>query len=89
MVIQAWDIWFIQYLQNSWDWLESVMIFFTTLGKPQAYMAMVAMVYWSLDRKLGLRLAIFLLLVGSLNSILKLAFHAPRPYWISTDIKAH
>lgn len=88
MGIQAWDIWFIQSLQNTGDWLEPVMTFFTSLGYPQAYMVMVAMIYWSLDSKLGLRLAIFLPLVSSINSILKLAFHAPRPYWVSTDIEA-
>ena len=88
MSIQAFDIWLIQALQNTGDWLEPVMKFFTTLGYPQAYMVFVAVVYWSLDRKLGLRLAIFLPLVSSINSLLKLAFHAPRPYWISKDIKA-
>jgi membrane-associated phospholipid phosphatase len=88
MGIQAWDIWLIQSLQNTGDWLEPVMKFFTALGYPHAYMVVVAIVYWSLDRKLGLRLAIFLPLVSSLNSILKLAFHAPRPYWVSTEIQA-
>ena len=88
MGIQAWDIWLIQSLQNTGDWLEPVMVFFTSLGYPQAYMVIVAIIYWSLNRKLGLQLAIFLPLVGSINSILKFAFHAPRPYWVSTDIKA-
>jgi membrane-associated phospholipid phosphatase len=88
MGIQAWDIWLIQSLQHTGNWLEPVMEFFTALGYPQAYMVLVAVIYWSLDRKLGLRLAIFLPLVSIVNSILKLAFHAPRPYWISKDIKA-
>ena len=64
------------------------MKFFTWLGYPQAYMIIVAVIYWSVDRKLGLRLAIFLPLVASLNSILKQAFHAPRPYWLDPGIKA-
>jgi membrane-associated phospholipid phosphatase len=88
MSIQSWDISLIQSLQNKGDWLEPMMEFFTLLGYPQAYMVMVAVIYWSLDRKLGLRLAIFLPMVSSTNSILKLAFHAPRPYWVSLDIKA-
>jgi membrane-associated phospholipid phosphatase len=88
MCIRAWDIWLIQSLQNTGDWLEPVMKCFTVLGYPQAYMAMVAVIYWSFNRKLGLRLAIFLPLVSSLNSILKLAFHAPRPYWVTAEIKA-
>jgi len=82
------DIWLILWLQNLWDWLTPLMKFFTYLGYPQAYMIIVAIIYWSIDRKLGLRLAIFLPLVASLNSILKQAFHAPRPYWLDPDIKA-
>ena len=78
----------IQSLQMSGDWLKPVMEIITALGYPQAYMVLVAIVYWSLDRKLGLRLAIFLSLVGTANSLLKLAFHAPRPYWVSTDLIA-
>jgi len=51
-------------------------------------MIIIAIIYWSFDRKLGLRLAIFLPLVASLNSILKQAIHAPRPYWLDPGIKA-
>lgn len=86
--ILAWDITLIQYLQSSWDWLEPVMKLFTWLGRPEAYMLMAAVIYWSFNRKLGLRLAIFLTMVGAINSLLKLAFHDPRPYWISTEIQA-
>jgi membrane-associated phospholipid phosphatase len=88
MGIQAWDIWIILYLQDSWDWLEPVMKLFTLLGRPEAYMLLAAMIYWSCNRKLGLRLAIFLTMAGTINSILKLAFHDPRPYWVSSEIKA-
>lgn len=86
--IQAWDIFLIRTLQASGDWLKPVMESFTVLGYPQAYMVMVAIVYWSFKRKLGLRLAIFLSLVSSINSILKLVFHAPRPYWVTAEIEA-
>jgi membrane-associated phospholipid phosphatase len=88
MSIQAWDIGLIPLLQRSGDWLEPVMEIITALGYPQAYMVLVAVVYWSLDRKLGLRLAVFLSLVGAVNSLLKLAFHAPRPYWVSAEVRA-
>lgn len=82
------DIWLTQSLQSIGDWLAPVMKFFTWLGYPQAYMIIIAVIYWSVDRKLGLRLAIFLPVVASLNSILKQGFHAPRPFWLDPDIKA-
>jgi len=82
------DIWLILSLQSIGEWLTPIMKFFTCLGFPQAYMIIVAVIYWSFDRKMGLRLAIFLPFVASLNSILKQAFHAPRPYWLDPGIKA-
>jgi len=82
------DIWLSQFLQSAGDWLTGPMKFFTWLGYPQAYMIIVAVIYWSVDRKLGLRLAIFLPLIASLNSILKQAIHAPRPYWLDQGVRA-
>jgi acid phosphatase family membrane protein YuiD len=51
-------------------------------------MVLIVIIYWSIDRKLGLRLAIFLPVTASVNSILKQAIHAPRPYWVDQNIKA-
>jgi len=82
------DFWLTLLLQGIGDWLTPIMKFFTWLGYPQAYMILIAIIYWSFDRKLGLRLAIFLPLIASVNSILKQAFHAPRPYWMDPNINA-
>jgi membrane-associated phospholipid phosphatase len=82
------DFWLTLFLQGIGDCLSPIMKFFTWLGYPQAYMILIAIIYWSFDRKLGLRLAIFLPVVASINSILKQAFHAPRPYWLDPNIKA-
>ncbi len=88
MCLEVLDTGLIKALQNTGLGLKPVMEFFTALGYPQAYMAIIAVVYWSLDRKLGLRMAIYLPLLSSINSILKFAIHAPRPYWVSTGIRA-
>jgi len=82
------DTWMTYFMQNIGDWLTPIMKFFTWLGYPQAYMILIVCVYWSVDRKLGLRMAIFLPVVSSLNSILKQAFHAPRPFWFDQRIEA-
>ena len=86
--VLPYDIWLSLYLQSLGDWLTPVMKFFTWLGYPQAYIIIIAIIYWSFDRKLGLRLAIFLPVTASLNSILKQALHAPRPYWLDSNIQA-
>ncbi len=86
--ILEWEILMILWLQHLDVKVTPVMEFFTWLGYPQAYMIIVAVIYWSLDRKLGIRMALFLPLLSSINSILKFAIHAPRPYWVSTEIMA-
>ena len=85
--MQAWEIWFIQQFQSMGEWLTPIMKLFTWLGYPQAYIVLIAIVYWSIDRKMGVRMAIFLTLVSSVNSILKQILHAPRPYWSEPGIK--
>ncbi len=86
--ILEWEILMILWLQHLDVKVTPVMEFFTWLGYPQAYMIIVAVIYWPLDRKLGIRMALFLPLLSSINSILKFAIHAPRPYWVSTEIMA-
>ncbi|MGW8315897.1 MAG: phosphatase PAP2 family protein [Bacteroidales bacterium] len=82
------DLWLSHAFQGLGDRYIPVMSTFTWLGYPQAYMIAVAIIYWSVDRTLGLRLALFLPVVASLNSILKQAFHAPRPFWVDPGIEA-
>lgn len=82
------DYWMILSLQQMGEWLAPIMKFFTWFGYPQAYMIIIASIYWSFDRKLGLRMAIFLPVASILNSLLKQAFHAPRPYWMDPRIRA-
>jgi hypothetical protein len=44
--------------------------------------------YWCIDSAIGLRVAIILMLSGSVNDLFKMALHSPRPYWISSQVKA-
>lgn len=77
----------IQYLQNLGDWLIPPMEFFTFLGKEEFYLLVMPMLVWAVDYSFGLRMGVILLLSGSLNSIFKIAFHGPRPYWYSAEVK--
>ena len=78
----------ILFLQNLGDWLVPVAKFFTFLGLEEFYLLIMPAMYWCIDSLIGARLAIMLFITASLNGILKLAFHSPRPYWVSTKIKA-
>lgn len=84
----TWEIWPVGALQDAGPWLRPLMEGFTLAGNPQAYMILVAIIYWTLDRKLGLRMAAFLSVSASLTGILKQAIHAPRPFWVDQRIAA-
>jgi len=76
------------YLQSLGNWLITPMQFFTILGTEEFYLFIAPAVYWCLDASLGLRVGLFLMVSGCLNSALKLAFHNPRPYWYDTRVRA-
>jgi hypothetical protein len=73
--------------QNSNEWVINAMQLFTWMGYPQAYMFLIALVYWAFDSRLGIRLALFLEIGAGVNSLLKLTFHAPRPFWVDSQIE--
>lgn len=58
------------------------------LGEETFYILIIPFLFWSVHRKVGLRLFYFLLLSVIVNSYFKWAWHLPRPYWIDTGIKA-
>lgn len=72
--------------QSLGSWLKLPMIFFTTLGNEDFFFLVLPLLYWSVDTGLGLRIAFILATSNYLNSIVKLFFLAPRPYWVSTQI---
>jgi membrane-associated phospholipid phosphatase len=75
-------------LQGMGTWLTLPMKAFSFLGSEDFFMLVLPALYWSINAALGLRVGVILLVGSSLNDILKLAFHAPRPYWVSTKIQA-
>lgn len=52
----------------------------TELGTQAGYMALVPLVYWCLDKPLGLRLSFLLPISHYINVTLKAWFDTPRPY---------
>lgn len=79
---------FIQTLQTEAAWLEAPMRVFSFLGEPEFYLLVIPLLYWCWDTRLGLRLALLMGITGGLNEALKVAFHLPRPYWVSPEVRA-
>lgn len=69
-------------LRERFGWLDGIMLAVTRLGDVEFYLAFFPLVYWSLDRRLGLRLGVALLLSAGINAIGKLATLSPRPLFL-------
>ncbi len=69
------------FLTTPMDWLSR-------LGYEEFFIALIPVIYLGLDANTGARLALVLLLGDSFNWALKMAFHAPRPYWIDSRVQA-
>ncbi len=79
---------FIIWFQSLGVWLSPVMKFFTFLGSIEFYLLVAPAILWCVDSVLGVRLGLFLMINATVNAALKVAFHGPRPYWYSSDVKA-
>ncbi len=75
-------------LQGLGGWLEIPMKLFSFLGSEVFFLLALPIIYWSINANAGLRIGMILLVSGSLNDTLKLAFHGPRPFWFSTQVHA-
>lgn len=78
---------FIQALQTFSPSLDGLMSAFTFLGRIEFYLVFIPFIYWSADRRLGLRLLLILIYTDLISSSFKLLLHQPRPYWVG-DVKA-
>jgi membrane-associated phospholipid phosphatase len=76
------------WFQSLGMWLSPVMKLFTFLGSTEFYLLVAPALLWCIDSVLGMRLGLFLMINASVNAALKVAFHGPRPYWYSSDVKA-
>ena len=75
-------------LQNNAAWLIPVMRLFTFMGNEEFYLLIAPALFWCIQPDLGLRLGIYLMMSASLNSIVKILLHTPRPYWYDDRIRA-
>jgi membrane-associated phospholipid phosphatase len=78
----------ILFLQGLGAGLKAPMQAFTFLGNEEFFLLATPILYWCVDTRLGLRFGLYLMLSGGLNHVIKIAFHAPRPYWYDPQVKA-
>lgn len=76
----------VRALRDAPAWLTDVAAAVTFLGDAEFYLLAFPLLYWSVHRRLGLQLGVVLLLSASVNAVLKLAWHAPRPSFLDPSL---
>jgi PAP2 superfamily. len=59
------------------------------LGSELFFLLLVPLVYWTIDARAGMRIGLILLISTGVNTLLKLVFADPRPYWYSDRVLAY
>jgi membrane-associated phospholipid phosphatase len=76
-----------RWLQESYPQLEGFFVFISTLGLEQAYLALFPLIYWCINKTVGKWFAYLFLLTTALNSLVKLTFRGPRPFWLDPSLE--
>lgn len=76
------------FLQGLGDWLLPVMTAITWLGSEDFYILVLTLIYWCFNTTVGLRIGLILMLSNSVNGVLKILAHSPRPYWVDPQVTA-
>jgi membrane-associated phospholipid phosphatase len=87
-LILEYGIIIVLYFQGLGDWIIPIMQLVTFLGNETFYLLVAPVLLWCIQAELGLRLGIYLMISGGINTILKLVLHGPRPYWLDPSVKA-
>ncbi len=72
----------IQSIQTLSPALDGIMETGSFLGTPEFFLLLVPFIYWSLDRRIGIRAILVVFIFDFVNASLKVLFHQPRPFWI-------
>lgn len=86
MIDEANELNFVEWVQGWGSGWESFMKLASELGNPLWYVLVVAVVYWCIDPRVGLRFGLFIFLSGAINEPLKQLAGSPRPFWLSREI---
>jgi membrane-associated phospholipid phosphatase len=75
-----WSVELILWLQQFSPALDLPFLFFTFLGNKEFTLLLLPFVYWCIDRRVGARLGVLLLVSAGVNALAKLAANQPRPF---------
>lgn len=75
-----------RWLQEQYPELETLMASVSALGRFEAYLAILPLIYWSFSKSFG-RSLVYVTALGQLTtSLAKQAFRGPRPFWLDSSL---
>lgn len=76
----------IRWLQETYPQLEPFFVLISSLGSLEFYLAILPLIYWTINKRLGKLLGLTLFISVGINTIFKQAFRGPRPYWLDPSL---
>jgi len=84
----AFELDIIRWLQSiRTDLLDSFFKLVTLLGEELILIVLLGFIYWSVNKKIGEKIGFTVFISLTLNSILKLVIHRPRPFMVDSSIE--
>jgi membrane-associated phospholipid phosphatase len=82
-----WGVEVVLLFQKASPQLDAFFAFFSFLGDEEFYLLLFPLIYWSVDRAVGVRLMVVFLLSGLVNQVAKHLAAQPRPFQYDSRVK--
>lgn len=77
----------IRWLQANYPQLAGFFLFVTFMGEEQFYLAVLPLIYWCIDKKLGRQLGYLFFVSLCVNVLFKQLIREPRPFWLDGEMQ--
>lgn len=84
--LTSWAFDLIRAFQSLGAWLTPLMLFFTSLGTEEFFLLAMPLVFWCINRRLGIELSVLLLASAGVNEWVKGLCKLPRPFWLESQV---
>lgn len=81
-VVFEWGLTATRWLQNTYPQMAGFWALVSEFGRFEFYLALLPLIYWCLDKRLGTYLAYLVAVSALLNTTGKALLRNPRPYWL-------
>ena len=73
-------------IQEFAEWLHDPMEVSTFFGAEDWFLLFVSLIFWSINKRLGIDLGVLLIATGAVNTFTKCLFKHPRPFWLDPTL---